>query len=151
MTLSELVQAIRTDLGDADGELFADTALERCVIRAIYPAGQDTGNPLKMVSGEIAPAPEGNLAEVLLLLAESYACAIMRGKTANGVNISSGDKRVDRSTQAKHWADMEADLLAQYRQRITEMSGGDFFITPPPLRPVMYEQGCEVIEYELCE
>lgn len=151
MKLLELVGAIRIDLGDEESDLFADTALQRCVIRAIYPVGQDSGCPLKMVSGEIAPEPEGNIAEVLLLLAESYACGIMRGKTANSVNISSGDKRVDRSTQAKHWADLEADLLAQYRQRITEMSGGDFFITPPPLRPVMYEQGCEVIEYELCE
>jgi hypothetical protein len=151
MALNDLVQAMRIDLGDAEGELFADTALERCVIRAIYPVGQDTGLAMKMVNGEIAPTPEGNIAEVLLLLAESYACGIMRGKTANGINISSGDKRVDRSTQAKHWADLEADLLARYRQRITEMAGGDFFITPPPLRPVMYEQGCEVIEYELCE
>ena len=151
MTRDDLVQAMRIDLGDVDGELFADTALERCVTRAIYPVGQDTGQPLKMVNGEIAPAPEGNVAEVLLLLAESYACGIMRGKTANGINISSGDKRVDRSTQAKHWADLETDLLAHYRQRISEMAGGDFFITPPPLRPVMYEQGSEVIEYELCE
>jgi len=151
MTLSELVQAMRIDLGDTESELFGDMALERCVIRAIYPVGQDAGQPLKMVNGEIAPEPDGNSAEVLLLLAESYACGVMRGKTANGVNISSGDKRVDRSTQAKHWADLEADLLARYRQRITEMTGGEFFITPPPLRPVMYEQGCEVIEYELSE
>jgi len=151
MTLNELVQAMRTDLGDEDGALFADTALTRCVIRAIYPVGQDTGQSLRMVDGEIAPQPENAFAEVVLLLAESYACGIMRGKTANGVSISSGDKRVDRSTQAKHWADLEADLLARYRQRITEMAGGEFFITPPPLRPVMYEQGSEVIEYELCE
>jgi len=151
MTLNELVQAMRTDLGDTDSELFADTALERCVIRAIYPVAQDTGQTIRMVNGEIVPAPDGAIAEVLLLLAESYACAIMRGKAANAINISSGDKRVDRSAQAKHWADLEADLLAQYRQRITEMTGGDFFITPPPVRPVLYEQGREVIEYELCE
>ncbi|MHB9023465.1 MAG: hypothetical protein ACYC7E_04740 [Armatimonadota bacterium] len=151
MTLSDLVQAMRIDLGDVDGDLFADMALERCVIRAIYPVGQDTGHPLNMVNGEIAPTPEGSLAEVLLLLAESYACGVMRGKTANAVNVSSGDKRIERNNQAKSWAELEADLLARYRQRITEMSGGDFFITPPPLRPVMYEQGSEVIEYELCE
>lgn len=151
MTLNDLVQTMRTDLGDTESELFADSALERCVIRAIYPVGQNTEQPLRLVNGEVTPSLEGNVAEVLLLLAESYACGIMRGKTANGINISSGDKRVDRSSQAKHWADLEADLLAQYRQRITEMSGGDFFITPPPIRPVLYEQGSEVIEYDLCE
>jgi hypothetical protein len=149
--LSELVQTMRIDVGDTEAELFTDAALERCIIRAIYPVGQDTRQPLKMVNGEISPEPEGSIAELLLLLAESYACSIMRGKTANAVSISSGDKRVDRSTQAKHWSDLEADLLAQYNQRVTEMAGGDFFITPPPLRPVIYEQGSEVIEYELCE
>ena len=151
MTLADLVQAMRIDLGDTDSTLFADTALTRCVIRAIYPVGQDTGQAMRMVNGEIAPEPDGNVAEVLLLLAESYACAIMRGKTANAINIISGEMRADRSTQAKHWSELEADLLAQYRQRITDMLGGDFFITPPPLRPVMYEQGSEVIEYEVCE
>lgn len=151
MTLSDLIQAMRIDLGDADHTLFADTALERCVIRAIYPVGQDAGQPLRMVNGEIAPAPDGHLAEVLLLLAESYACAIMRGKTANAVNVSSGDKRIERTNQAKYWAELEADLLAQYRQRITDMAGGDVFLTPPPLRPVLYEQGSEVIEYDVCE
>lgn len=151
MTFSELVQAMRLDLGDADEELFTDTALRRCVIRAIYPVGQDTGQPLKMVDGEIAPEPDGNCTEVLLLLAESYACGIMRGKTANAVNISSGDKRIERNNQAKSWAELESDFLAQYRQRISDMMGGDFFIIPPRFRPVRFEQGSEVIEYERCE
>ena len=151
MILADLVQAMRIDLGDTDSVLFADIALQRCVMRAIYPVGQDTGQAMRMVNGEIAPEPDGNVAEVLLLLAESYACAIMRGKTANAINIISGEMRADRSTQAKQWADLEADLLARYRQRITEMAGDEFFIIPPPLRPVMYEQGSEVIEYELCE
>ncbi len=151
MILADLVQAMRIDLGDTDSVLFADIALQRCVMRAIYPVGQDTGQAMRMVNGEIAPEPDGNVAEVLLLLAESYACAIMRGKTANAINIISGEMRADRSTQAKQWADLEADLLARYRQRITEMAGDEFFITPPPLRPVMYEQGSEVIEYEMCE
>ena len=151
MILADLVQAMRIDLGDTDSVLFTDIALQRCVMRAIYPVGQDTGQAMRMVNGEIAPEPDGNVAEVLLLLAESYACAIMRGKTANAINIISGEMRADRSTQAKQWADLEADLLARYRQRITEMAGDEFFIIPPPLRPVMYEQGSEVIEYELCE
>ena len=70
----------------------------------------------------------------------------MRGKTANAVNVSSGDKRIERTNQAKSWAELEADLLAQYRQRVTDMTGGDLFITPPHLLPVLYEAGSEVIE-----
>ena len=143
MTLAELIQAMRTDLGDPDGALFADPALERCLIRAIYPVRQDTGAALLPINGEIVPAPDGLVAELLLLLAESYACSIMRGKTANAVNVSSGDKRIERTNQAKYWAELEADLLARYRQRVTELQGGDLFITPPRVRPVIYEQGSE--------
>ena len=144
MTLSELIQAMRTDLGDPDGVLFADSALERCVIRAISSVSQDTRHVMTLVAGEIVPAPEGLIAELLLLLAESYACSNMRAKTANAVNVSSGDKRIERTNQAKYWAELEADLLARYRQRVTELQGSDLFITPPRLMPVIYEQGSEV-------
>ena len=146
MTISELVMAMRTDLGDPDSTLFADAALERCLIRAIYPVRQDTGATLLPLHGEIVPAPDGLVAELLILLAEIYACGIMRGKTANAVNVSSGDKRIERTNQAKSWAELESDLLAQYRQRVTDMTGGDLFITPPHLLPVLYEAGSEVIE-----
>ena len=133
MTLSELIQAMRTDLGDADGVLFADPALERCLIRAISSVSQDTSQVMTLVAGEIVPAPEGLIAELLLLLAEGYACSIMRGKTANAVNVSSGDKRIERTSQAKYWAELEADLLSRYapekiarrdmRQPLTAFSG----------------------------
>ncbi len=146
MTLSDLTTTMRTDLGETDGELFSDSALERCVIRAISPVRQDTGQPLLPINGEIIPTPNGDITEVLLLLAESYACGIMRGKTANAVSITSGDKRLDRSHQAKYWAELETDLLGRYRQRIVEMRGGEFFITPPRFQPVMFEAGSEVIE-----
>ena len=144
MTLSELIQAMRTDLGDPDGVLFADPALERCLLRAISSVNQDTSHVMTLVAGEIVPAPEGLTAELLLLLAESYACSIMRGKTANAVNVSSGDKRIERTSQAKYWAELEADLLARYRQRVTELQGSELFITPPRLRPVIFEQGSDV-------
>lgn len=151
MTHAELLAAMREDLGDGDTVLLSDTALARCLTRALYAVAQDLGQPLTLVNGEIVPAPEGLTAELLLLLAESHACGIMRGKTANAVNVSSGDKRVERTNQAKSWAELEADLLAQYRQRVTELTGGELFITPPPLRPVLYEQGSEVIEVERYE
>lgn len=147
MTRAELLIAIRQDLGDADAVLFSETALERCLIRAVYPTGRDTRHAMTLVSGEIVPEPDGLVSELLLLLAESYACGIMRAKTANAVNVTSGDKRVERTNQAKQWAEMETDLLAQYRQRVAEMSGGEDVMTPPPLRPVSYEQGSEVIPW----
>jgi len=146
MTRADLLAAMRQDMGDTEAVLFSDTALERCLTRAIYPVRQDTGAALLPINGEIVPAPEGLVAEMLLLLAESFACGIMRGKTANAVNVSSGDKRIERTNQAKYWAEMEADVLARYRQHVTDLSGGDFFITPPRIQPVIYEAGSEVIE-----
>jgi len=143
MTLNELIEAMRTDLGDQDAVLFADTALERCVIRAISSVSRDTDHVMTLAAGEIVPTPDGFVGELLLLLAESYACGIMRGKTANAVNVSSGDKRIERTNQAKYWAELEADLLSRYRQRVTELRGDDLFITPPRVRPVIYEQGSE--------
>lgn len=151
MTHAELLAAMREDLGDGDAMLFSDTALARCLTRALYAVAQDLGQSMTLVNGEIVPTPEGLTAELLLLLAESHACGIMRGKTANAVNITSGDKRVERTNQAKSWGDLEADLLAQYRARVAALTGGDLFLTPPPLRPVLYEQGSEVIEYERYE
>ncbi|MHB9129965.1 MAG: hypothetical protein ACYDBB_02610 [Armatimonadota bacterium] len=146
MTRAELLAAMRQDLGDTDAVLFSDAALERCLTRAIYPVRQDTGAALLPMNGEIVPAPDGIVAEVLLLLAESYACGIMRGKTANAVNVSSGDKRIERTHQAKYWAELEVDLFARYRQRITDLSGGEVFIIPPRIQPVIYEAGSEVVE-----
>ena len=144
MTLSELISMLRTDLGDAEGALFSEATLTRCLLRATILVGHDTGRAMSVSDGEIVPAPDELTTELLLLLAASYACSTMRSQTANAVNISSGDKRIERSNQAKHWADLADDWLARYRQRIAEATGGDDFLTPPRLRPVIYEQGSDL-------
>ena len=116
MTISELITAMRTDLGDADSVLFADMALERCLIRAIYPVRQDTGAALLPLHGEIVPAPDGLVAELLLLLAESYACGIMRGKTANA-----GQRLLGRQA---HRADEPGQILGRVGKRSAGASTG---------------------------
>jgi hypothetical protein len=151
MTHAELLAAMRADLGDEDGVLFSDSTLARCLIRAIYPVREVTGQALLPIHGEIVPAPDGVAAELLVLLAESHACAVMRAKTANAVNVSSGDKRIERTNQAKAWAEMEADLLTRYQQRVTDLRGGELFVTPPPFMPVIFEQGKDVLIVEVVE
>jgi len=141
MTLSELIAALRTDLGDPEGTLFSEATLTRCLLRATILVGHDTNQVMTLTDGEIVPVPDELTTELLLLLAASYACSAMRSQTANAVNISSGDKRIERSTQAKHWGELADDWLARYRQRIADMTGGDDYLTPPSLRPVIYEQG----------
>jgi len=144
MSLSELLTALRTDLSDVEGTLFSETALTRCLQRAMILVGHDTGQAMTLTDGEIVPVPDELTTELLLLLAASYACSAMRSQTANAVNISSGDKRIERSNQAKHWGELADDWLARYRQRIAEVTGGDDFLTPPRLLPVIYEQGSDV-------
>lgn len=85
--------------------------------------------------------------ELLLLLARINGCQVMRSATANAFSFASGDKRVDKTSQPEHWAKLEADLLAEYRQRIALMkpvsaaNPDNYIITPAGLAPVIYEQG----------
>jgi hypothetical protein len=71
----------------------------------------------------------------------------MRATTANTFSFSSGDKRVDKTKQPEHWAKLEEDLKALYKQRLSEIKPGaaaspeDYIISPSDMKPVIYEQG----------
>ncbi len=70
----------------------------------------------------------------------------MRAKTANAFAFSSGDKRVDKTKQPEHWAKLEEDLKALYKQHLSEVRPGaasslEDTIVSPDLKPVIYEQG----------
>ena len=103
---------------------------------------------MSVSGGEIAPEPQGETLEMLLLWARIEACRYMRAATANAFSFSSGDKRVDKTSQPEHWAKLEADLTATYRQRLHEIrpeaSQDDYIFTPRELRPVAYEQGIDL-------
>jgi len=83
-------------------------------------------------------------------MAQIHACQVMRSATANAFSFSSGDKRVDKTGQPGHWAKLEADLLADYRQRIAELLPNaqvdpeSYILTPSGLAPVIYEQGIDL-------
>ena len=85
---------------------------------------------------------------MLLLQARIEACRYMRAATANAFSFSSGDKRVDKTSQPEHWAKLEADLTAAYRQRLHEIrpeaGQDDYILTPRDLRPIAYEQGIDL-------
>ena len=103
---------------------------------------------MSVAGGEVVPEPKGETLEMLLLLARIEACRFMRAATANAFSFSSGDKRVDKTSQPEHWAKLEADLTATYRQRLHELrpeAGQDNnILTPKSLRPVIYEQGIDL-------
>jgi len=83
-------------------------------------------------------------------MAQIHACQVMRSATANAFSFSSGDKRVDKTGQPGYWAKLEADLLADYRQRLTELRPATqldqeaYILTPSGLTPVIYEQGIDL-------
>ncbi len=102
---------------------------------------------MSISGGEIAPEPQGETLEMLLLQARIEACRFMRAATANAFSFSSGDKRVDKTSQPEHWAKLEADLTATYHERLREirpdaaLDDDGYIFTPKPLRPVIFEQG----------
>jgi hypothetical protein len=155
MPLADMVAALRTDLADPGSERFGDTVLQRCILKSVFPVGRDAGVSLTIVSGEISPEPTGEVLELLLLQAQIAACQFMRAATANAFSFSSGDKKVDKTSQPEHWAKLEVDLTTAYKARVKALSpgstaaGDDSILTPPALVPVIYEQGVELVDEDV--
>lgn len=146
MATSDLISLLRTDLADPSAERFEDETLRRCILMSVFPVGRDLDLQMSVNGGEIAPEPDGETVEMLLLWARIEACRYMRAATANAFSFSSGDKRVDKTSQPEHWAKLEADLTATYHERLREIRpdgsvDDGYIITPKPLRPVIFEQG----------
>ena len=118
MAASDLVAILRTDLADPSAERFSDEVLTRCILKSAFPVGRDTGTQMTVSGGEIVPEPQGEMLDMLLLWARIEACRYMRAATASAFSFSSGDKRVDKTSQPEHWAKLETDLTATYRQRL---------------------------------
>ncbi len=147
MALSDLLASLRADLGDGDAALFDEATLTRCLHKSAYLLARDLDTTFAVQDGEIVPEPVGEERELLLLLARIHACQVMRSVTANGFSFASGDKRVDKTKQASHWAQLEADLRTQYKARLAEinpesrLAEDDYFVNPGDIGPVIYEQG----------
>ncbi len=148
MAASDLVAILRTDLADPSAERFSDEVLTRCILKSAFPVGRDTGVRMTVSGGEIVPEPQGEMLDMLLLWARIEACRYMRAATASAFSFSSGDKRVDKTSQPEHWAKLETDLTATYRQRLLEIrpepGQGDYILTLRELRPIAYEQGIDL-------
>lgn len=148
MAASDLVATLRTDLADPSAERFSDEVLTRCILKSAFPVGRDTGARMTVSGGEIVPEPQGEMLDMLLLWARIEACRYMRAATASAFSFSSGDKRVDKTSQPEHWAKLETDLTATYRQRLLEIrpeaGQGDYILTPRELKPIAYEQGIDL-------
>ena len=147
MLLTDLIADLRLDLSDSGAALFEDPTLERCVRKAVFHVGKDLQINYSILNGEISPTPDEAALELMAILAQVHACQVMRAATANAFSFSSGDKRVDKTGQPGHWAKIEADLMADYRERLgqlrpeTQINEESYIITPSNLSPLIYGQG----------
>lgn len=141
MPVADLVSLLRTDLADPNSERFSDEVLKRCVLKSVFPVARDLTANMSVSNGEVSPEPEGETLELLLLQARIAACQFMRAATANAFSFSSGDKRVDKTSQPEHWAKLEDDLTTLYKQRLSDIkpgAGDDYILTPDDVVPVIY-------------
>jgi len=147
MALADLVTVLRTDLADPEGERFSDEVLSRCILKSVPGVARDLGAEMSISGGDILNCPsQGETLEMLILAARIEACRFMRAATASAFSFSSGDKKVDKTSQPEQWAKLEADLIAEYKARLHDISlpgslDDDYIITPRELKPVIYEQG----------
>ncbi len=150
MPLADLVQTLRSEIGDPEKVLLDDPILDRCLTKAVFRLARDLAIPIALEAGEITPEPIDETRELLILLGFVHACQLMRARTANAFSFSSGDKRVDKTQQPEHWAKLEADLEELYRRRLGQIRPGsgsetdDVIFRPTGLGAVLFEQGKEL-------
>ncbi len=147
MALVDLVAMLRTDLADPNADRFSDVVLERCILKSVASVARDLEVDMSVSGSDTLNCPtQAETLEMLILQSQIEACRFMRAATANAFSFSSGDKRVDKTSQPEHWAKLESDLSATYRMRLHDlrpdgMPEDDYIITPRELRPVIFEQG----------
>jgi len=155
MATADLIAVLRTDLADPDCERFSDEVLSRCILKSVPAVARDLGVEMSISGGDIVGFPPcSETLEMLILAARIEACRFMRAATANAFSFSSGDKRVDKTSQPGEWAKLEADLTAEYKERLhtirPEAPLGDDYIITPELRPVIYQQGVHAWPNRCC-
>lgn len=141
MNLADLMGALRVDLADAQGSLFSDADLMRCLQRATLAVIRDLDLDATLNGQEVQGQADASAQECIILVARINACQIMRTKTAGAFSFGSGDKRIDKTKEPEQWAKLQKDLKAEYAEKLEGMRGPvpqDAFVFPAP---VLYEQG----------
>jgi len=120
--VSDILALLRTDLGDAAGELLGDNDVLRALTRAILAVNRDIGRVYQITGDGIEPDLTGDDADLVVLRAHAFCCSMLRSAASANFSFGSGDKRVDKTMQAEAWADLEKDLLARYREAVSRIN-----------------------------
>jgi len=156
MTIQELRDQLKLDIGDAannlfkEGELnYGNDYLERCIQKSIPHINRDLETDYVFDDSNISPKPSDEHKEILLLRAHAFVCSLMRSITANNFSFTSGDKKVDKTKQPEFWKEQEKALLARYKEWIKGINpeNSDLFdenvLVVGNVTPKIYETGSE--------
>ncbi len=112
--LSELVLDILADFSDETGEpLVSEDYVHRALERSLPVAGFDLGIDYSLDAELVVPAMPDSHCALWGLRAKVLICRLLRAQASSRLDFSSGDKRVNRSQEARQWADLESSLLAE--------------------------------------
>jgi len=141
--LAELVADILLDFTGEDGEQLVPLEyIRRAAERALPVVAADLAVPYLLDGEEISPSMPGEHREVWLIRTKVLVCHLLRAQAAQRVDFSSGDKRMSRSSEAKHFADLEKDLLAQYTALIKRLNPlADETLLELEAQPLIYRIG----------
>ena len=141
--VADILALLRTDLGDAAGELLGDNDVLRALTRAILAVNRDISRMYSINGEEIVPDLSGDDADLVVLRAHAFCCSMLRSAASANFSFGSGDKRVDKTMQANAWGDLEKDLLARYREAVSRINPAlaDGLLDVGNIRPQIFEVG----------
>ena len=121
--LDQLVSDLQADFLDDEGTaLVSEEYLRRSAERALPLVASDLRIAYRLSGDTVTPEMPGDHRELWVLRAKVFVCRFLRAQASNRVSFSSGDKSMNRSSEAKNWADLEKDLLAEYAGRVTRIN-----------------------------
>lgn len=141
--LAELCADILLDFTGEDGEpLVALEYIRRVAERALPVVACDLAFSYRLEGEAVSPSMPGEHREAWLIRTKVLVCRLLRAQAAQRVDFSSGDKRMSRSSEAKHFADLEKDLLAEYTALIKRLNPlADDSLLTLEAQPLIYTIG----------
>jgi len=121
--ISELAADVILDFTGEDGEpLVALEYVQRAAERTLPVVAGDLAVSYRLEGEEISPSMPGEHREAWLIRTKVLVCRLLRAQAAQRVDFSSGDKTVNRSSEAKSFADLEKDLMGEYGTLVKKLN-----------------------------
>jgi hypothetical protein len=138
--LAELVSDLLGEFVDDEGTaLVTEAYISRAAERALPLVATDLGVLYELADESVTPSMPGDHRELWVLRAKVFVCRFLRAQASNRISFASGDKSMNRSSEAKNWADLEKDLLAEYAARTSRINpAGDESLLKLELRPLAF-------------